>query len=117
MFRPKLLSTSFAKVAKKVGPAVVSIDTKIQMPDIEIKGNGSGQGLDDLNDLFRWRSRPRPSYAVGSGFLVSKDGYIITNFHVVKGTSRITVRIQSGEEFMAKNCWCRRTDRFGSFED
>lgn len=99
---PERLSTSFAKIAKKVGPAVVSIDTKIQMPDIEIKGNGSGQGSNDLNDLFRWRSRPRPSYAVGSGFLVSRDGYIITNFHVVKGTSRITVRIQSGEEFMAK---------------
>jgi len=100
---PEKLSASFAEVAKAVEPAVVNIDTKGKVPDVTVKDdkvpdtNGAG---DDLLDFLR-RQR-RPSYAVGSGFIVDKTGYILTNYHVVEDSSRITVQLHSGEEFAAK---------------
>lgn len=98
---PGRLPGSFADIAKMVEPAVVSIDTKGNFPEILIKdGNSAGDGS-DISDFFRQNSR-RPSYRVGSGFIVDKSGYIVTNFHVVTDASRITVKLESGEEFAAK---------------
>ncbi|MBS1794354.1 MAG: trypsin-like peptidase domain-containing protein [Acidobacteria bacterium] len=98
---PEKLSASFAEVARAVEPAVVNIDTKSKVPDVSVKGDaGNGNTADDLLDLLR-RQR-RPQYAVGSGFIVDKAGYIMTNFHVVEDSSRITVQLQSGEEFTAR---------------
>jgi serine protease Do len=99
---PEKLSASFAEVAKAVEPAVVNIDTKGKVPDVSVKdetpeNNSAG---DDLLDFLR-RQR-RPAYAVGSGFIVDKTGYILTNFHVVEDSSRITVKLHTGEEFSAK---------------
>ncbi|HEY0458226.1 MAG TPA: trypsin-like peptidase domain-containing protein [Pyrinomonadaceae bacterium] len=101
---PEKLSSSFAEVARAVEPAVVNIDTKGKVPDVSVKetdpidkNNPSG---DDLLDFLR-RQR-RPSYAVGSGFIVDKSGYILTNYHVVEDSSRITVQLNTGEEFAAR---------------
>lgn len=95
------LPGSFADVAKMVEPAVVSIDTKGNFPDISVKGSDTSDDSNGFPDFFRQNTR-KPSYRVGSGFIVEKSGYIITNFHVVTDTSRITVKLQSGEEFTAK---------------
>ncbi|MCA1574516.1 MAG: trypsin-like peptidase domain-containing protein [Acidobacteria bacterium] len=54
-----------------------------------------------LLDMFRRQAR-RPSRGVGSGFIVSPKGYILTNEHVVEGATRITVGLQSGEKFRGK---------------
>src|SRR5215204_328174 len=101
---PERLSASFAEVAKTVEPAVVNIDTKGKVPDISVKEdnppNNKNNSEETLEDFLR-RQR-RPSYAVGSGFIVDKSGYILTNFHVVEDSSRITVQLHSGEEFLAK---------------
>ncbi len=100
---PEKLSVSFAEVAKSVEPAVVNIDTKGKVPDISVKSDNlpnNNSGADSLEDFLR-RQR-RPSYAVGSGFIVDKSGYILTNYHVVQDSSRITVQLHSGEEFTAK---------------
>ena len=48
-----------------------------------------------LLDFLRRQPR-RPSYAVGSGFIVDKSGYILTNYHVVEDASRITVQLAVG---------------------
>lgn len=98
---PEQLSASFAEVAKQVQLAVVNIDTKGRIRDITFKGDGSDENS-DLRDLLRRRNPPRASYAVGSGFIVDKSGYILTNYHVVEDSSRITVRLQTGDEFTAK---------------
>ena len=99
---PEKLSASFAEVAKTVEPAVVNIDTKGKVPDVSVKDDAvpKSSSEETLEDFLR-RQR-RPSYAVGSGFIVDKTGYILTNFHVVEDSSRITVQLHSGEEYLAK---------------
>ncbi len=99
---PEKLSASFSEVAKAVEPAVVNIDTKGKIPDVSVKDDAPDKNStgDDLLDFLR-RQR-RPSYAVGSGFIVDKAGYILTNFHVVDDASRISVKLQTGEEYLAK---------------
>jgi len=99
---PQTLSESFAEVTKKVEPAVVSIDTKGKMPEITAKGETPPGESGDIMDFFRRQMQRRPVYAVGSGFIVDKSGYILTNQHVVEDAARITVKLDSGEEFQAK---------------
>ncbi len=99
---PEQLSASFAEVAKNVEPAVVNIDTKGKVPDIKVQGNGAEEDSDDVLEFFRRRLPRRPSYAVGSGFIVERTGYILTNYHVVEDAAKITVRLQTREEFIAK---------------
>lgn len=98
---PEQLSASFAEVAKLVEPSVVNIDTKGKIPVNKSLGTGSDESTDPWLDLLR-RRKMGPSFSVGSGFIVDKSGYILTNYHVVEDSSRITVRLQSGEEFIAK---------------
>ena len=99
---PEQLSVSFAAVAKTVAPAVVSIDTKGKMPEFTTKGEVKPGDSDDVLDFFRRQLPRRPSYSVGSGFIVDKRGYIITNAHVIADAVRITVKLDSGEELLAK---------------
>ena len=99
---PQALSDSFADVAKRVEPAVVSIDTKGKMPEITAKGDATPGDSGDIMDFFRRQMQRRPVYAVGSGFIVDPAGYIITNAHVIDDAARITVKLDSGEEFPAK---------------
>jgi serine protease Do len=94
------LSDSFAEVAKKVEPAVVSIDAKSKT-DNTARNNPVPTDPDEVLDFLRRQSR-RPIFAVGSGFIVDKTGYIITNAHVVKEAAKITVRLEGGDEFTAK---------------
>ncbi|MDQ4120487.1 MAG: trypsin-like peptidase domain-containing protein [Acidobacteriota bacterium] len=103
---PETLSASFAEVAKQVEPAVVNIDTKTNVPEIDVKTSPKTdkEKSDDnpILEYFRRQLPQRPSYAVGSGFIVDKTGYILTNLHVIEDANRITVRLQTGEEFIAQ---------------
>lgn len=96
-----LLSDSFAEVAKMVEPAVVSIDTKGKAPEGNARGNAAPTNPDEILDFLRRQSR-RPTYSVGSGFIVERSGYILTNAHVVQDSAKITVRLETGDEFTAK---------------
>jgi serine protease Do len=105
---PETLSASFAEIAKQVEPAVVNIDTKSNAPEIAVKtppkndkDKKSDEDDNPILEYFRRQLPNRPTYAVGSGFIVDKSGYILTNFHVVEDASRIAVRLESGEEFIA----------------
>jgi serine protease Do len=102
-FAPETLSASFAEVSKRVEPAVVNIDTKGKVPEVTLKGEQTEPtNPDDILEYFKRQLPRRPSYSVGSGFIVDKTGYILTNYHVVNDASRISVRLQSGEEYLAK---------------
>jgi serine protease Do len=101
---PEALSASFAEVSKRVESAVVSIDTKGKIPaDVTLKNEKpEANNSEDLLELYRRMIPRRPSSSVGSGFIVDKTGYVLTNFHVVDEASRITVKLSSGEEFTAR---------------
>lgn len=99
---PERLSASFAEVARRVEPAVVSIDTKGKMPDTTARNQAMPGGSDDIMDFFRRQLPRRPSYSIGSGFIVDKSGYILTNEHVIDDSVKITVKLTSGEEYPAR---------------
>jgi serine protease Do len=98
----EMLSASFAEVVKKIGPAVVSIDTKGKTPDVSGRSEAAPGDADDIMEFFRRQMPRRPSYSVGSGFLVDRTGHVLTNFHVVEDAAKITVKLDSGEELAAK---------------
>lgn len=99
---PEKLSASFSSLAKAVEPAVVSIDSKSKVPDVVTKGTPAPGDSEDIMEFFRRQAQSKPVYAVGSGFIVDAAGYIVTNQHVIDNAVRITVKLESGEEFTAK---------------
>ncbi|HHI76362.1 MAG TPA: trypsin-like serine protease, partial [Gammaproteobacteria bacterium] len=103
----------FTELAKQNSPAVVNISThrdakpgKLRMPH----GFKIPDLPDDspLNDLFRRffeqiPNMPQPeSQSLGSGFIISSDGYILTNHHVVDGADTVEVRLSDRRVFDAK---------------
>ncbi len=92
---PDSLSASFSEVAKRVEPAVVNIDTVEAAPEVAEKETDPKTPRNPLLDRFL----RRPPKSVGSGFIVDPKGFIVTNEHVVKGATRITIRMQDGTEY------------------
>ncbi|MBV9216283.1 MAG: Do family serine endopeptidase [Acidobacteria bacterium] len=101
-FAQRQFPSSFSELARKVEPAVVSIDTKSRVAQPVAKGTPQPGDSSDVLDFFRQQLPTRPVYAVGSGFIVDKAGYIVTNQHVIEDAQRITVKLDSGEEYTAK---------------
>ncbi|MEP7212900.1 MAG: Do family serine endopeptidase [Acidobacteriota bacterium] len=99
---PERLSDSFADIAKRVEPAVVSIDTKGKLSEPASQAQSAPGQPDDILEFFRRQMPRRPIYSVGSGFIVDKSGYIMTNAHVVEDAVKITVKLDSGDEFQAR---------------
>lgn len=118
---PRGTLPSLSEIAKRSSPAVVNISTtqksekpergerRRQMPPSPFgPGPGPGPGPfggEDFEEFFRRffgnppQNQPR---SLGSGFLISEDGYIITNNHVVGEAAKITVRLSDKEEYEAK---------------
>ena len=100
------LSDAYAAVAEAVRPSVVYIqsdrpvDPKEQSqifgqlpPGFQIAPRGARRGQND---------QPQLEHGSGSGFIVSSDGYILTNNHVIEGSSKVTVRLLNGREYNAR---------------
>lgn len=102
---PEALSASFAEIARRVEPAVVNIETLTAATDVAADKDNEDKDDQSANnpllDMFRRQAR-RPTRGVGSGFIVSPKGYILTNEHVVEGSSRIIVGLQSGEKYRGR---------------
>jgi len=103
---PEALSASFAEIARRVEPAVVNIETLQTASDVVAEKDDEDQKEDQpsnnpLLDMFR-RQQRRPTRGVGSGFIVSPKGYILTNNHVIEDATRIIVGLQSGEKYRGK---------------
>src|SRR5712692_9128783 len=91
------LGDAFVAVAERVKPAVVFIQS-------EKRERADAQHLPPgFDDFFpQLRRRPQIEQGTGSGFVVSSDGYILTNNHVVAGADRVNVRLYDKREFSAK---------------
>src|SRR5215212_10701006 len=82
---PEALSASFAEIARRVEPAVVNIETTQAQLEVSDKDEDKEDqsSTNPLLDMFR-RQQRRPARGVGSGFIVSPTGYILTHHHVIE---------------------------------
>ncbi|MDH6590870.1 serine protease Do [Variovorax sp. TBS-050B] len=108
----------FADLVEQVGPAVVGIRTVEKVT----RGGGGGEMDEEMQEFFRRffgqplpgnprpgprQNRPQPQEeerprGVGSGFILSADGYVMTNAHVIEDASEILVTLTDKREFKAK---------------
>ena len=99
--------SAFEAIADHVTPAVVSIQTTQRARVVRNRNPRAPQG--GIEDFFRnfeqqqqGQPREQPQEASGTGFIVSKDGYILTNNHVVADADKVTVTLLDKRSFTAK---------------
>ncbi|MBI2795913.1 MAG: trypsin-like peptidase domain-containing protein [Gemmatimonadetes bacterium] len=102
-------SNAFVAIAERVTPAVVSIQAvrdprrgrSAQQP--QLRGRQQvPPGLEDFFNQFDQQRQAQPQESSGSGFIVSTDGYILTNNHVVEGADHITVALTDHRSFKGR---------------
>ncbi|MGE8496389.1 MAG: DegQ family serine endoprotease [Pseudomonas sp.] len=105
----------FTQLVEQASPAVVNISTRQKVPDRVASGGQAMPDLEGLPPMFREffernipqmpRSpggRQREAQSLGSGFIISADGYVLTNNHVVADADEIIVRLSDRSELEAK---------------
>ncbi|WP_083480627.1 Do family serine endopeptidase [Jannaschia seosinensis] len=101
---------TFADLVDQVDDSVVNITTNTTVTAAQ-RGPNSGNPLEDFFEEFRNRNRgpegmPAPpsrrGSALGSGFVISQDGYVVTNNHVIENADEILIEFFSGEELPAE---------------
>ena len=104
---PSALDTSdFSAIAALSAPSVVNISTRVEGDQqADEKDDPDRQGGDPFLPFFGPQEAPQsplPREGMGSGFIVRKDGVILTNAHVVHGATDVSVKLHDRREFKAK---------------
>ncbi len=97
---------SFADLVERVSPAVVTITAET----VDTSGGGAGGNLDSLPPQLRQffdqqggqPRAPRKAISAGSGFIIDRAGFVVTNNHVIENSHKITVKLPDGRSFDAK---------------
>jgi serine protease Do len=96
-------ATTFRNIAKVVSPSVVNIRTESRQRQQELTEFFGGG--DDLLERFfgggqapRGQGRPQITFSAGTGFIISRDGLILTNNHVVEGATKIEVNLYGDDD-------------------
>ena len=104
-----MVPANFSDLAEKVRPGVVNIQVvkKVKNVDFGFRGNpfGDQNPFGDFFGPFFEGNPPSREYkqqGVGSGFVISQDGYILTNNHVVEDADQIKVKLANGKEYEGK---------------
>ena len=103
--RGQLEKASYSDIVKRVAPSVVKITSEIKAKRVKVNG-GENPMLNDpmFRQFFGGRMPEMESPAqtgLGSGVIISADGYIATNNHVVEGADQLTVALEDGRELKA----------------
>ncbi len=95
---------SFSGLVKKASPSVVYISTKKIIKQRSLSPFGQNDPLRDLLEQFYGNRIPRdiPQTGLGTGFIIDKEGYILTNNHVVDSVDEIKVTLEDESVFEAK---------------
>ncbi|MGB2375705.1 MAG: trypsin-like peptidase domain-containing protein, partial [Porticoccaceae bacterium] len=94
----------FADLVENVSPAVVKINASSKGTTLR-RSDLQGQLPDIFRELLEQRNRPRserPARSMGSGFVISDGGYILTNHHVIDGADKIEVLFADRQEYRAE---------------
>ena len=98
----------FTRIVEEQAAAVVKITTLTHAKQREgNRGGFYGVPPDQVPEIFRHlfeyggRPQQREAHSLGSGFIISEDGYVLTNFHVIEGADKVTVRMSDRREFDA----------------
>ena len=100
------MGKAFSSIAQKASPAVVSVrsetvitqdNTQSQLYEYFFGPQRRGRGQRQQRT-----PEPRTAETQGSGFIISPDGYILTNNHMVEGTSKIEIELTNGQTFVAQ---------------
>src|SRR5579871_4705449 len=99
---------SFADLVERVSPAVVTVTAETQETEAQALLNSPQDLPEPFRDFFNQFGQgkqfqiPHKSMSMGSGFIIDRSGYIVTNNHVIDGAKKITVKLSDGRSYEAK---------------
>ena len=95
---------SFTDLVARNGPAVVNITVEQPTRNVALSEENNPFAGTPFEEFFRFMPQPdeRPRVGLGSGFLVSEDGYLLTNAHVVGDATTVKVKLTDKREFKGK---------------